>query len=84
MYWPPSFLRRAAIGVMRNHLDKLAKRIARNREIGGLHYASDSSHGQNLADPILAKLQADFALAPAARQLPSFAQAVTDARAEWP
>jgi hypothetical protein len=38
---------------MRNDLDALAGRIARNREIAGLHYSSDSAAGAQLATDIL-------------------------------
>jgi hypothetical protein len=42
---------------MAAHLAALAKRIARNREIAGLHYPCDSAAGEQLAKDILPLLQ---------------------------
>jgi hypothetical protein len=70
--------------VITNHLDKLARRIALNREIGGLHYGSDSTEGQALANAIFAKLEADLKLPENERKVPSFAETVAKAIAEWP
>ncbi|MBV8650711.1 MAG: PA-phosphatase, partial [Alphaproteobacteria bacterium] len=42
---------------MKTDLDALAWRIARNREIAGLHYPSDSAAGKKLAADILPYLQ---------------------------
>jgi membrane-associated phospholipid phosphatase len=58
----------------------LAERIARNREIAGLHYHSDSVAGLLLAQGILPLLQAT----PASVTAPTWYQkAVIAARAEW-
>ncbi len=42
---------------MKYDLEALATRIARNREIAGLHYPSDSAAGKKLANDILPRLQ---------------------------
>jgi acid phosphatase (class A) len=42
---------------MDTDLQALAWRIARNREIAGLHYPSDSAAGEQLATDILPYLQ---------------------------
>jgi hypothetical protein len=54
-------------------LRRLADRIARNREIAGFHYPSDSRAGADLALAIFDTL----------KDLPKFAAAMTAARAEW-
>ena len=54
-------------------LHTLAHRIARNREITGLHYASDSRGGFELAGEAFALLE----------QCPLFITALADASAEW-
>lgn len=54
-------------------LHTLAGRIARNREIAGLHYASDSVAGHDAARQTFAILQ----------ELPSYAALLDTARAEW-
>jgi hypothetical protein len=78
----------AARTILTNQLDAMAKRIARNREIGGLHYHSDSVDGQGLANAILAAIQpilaADQALAANARVLPVLGQTIAQAQTEWP
>jgi membrane-associated phospholipid phosphatase len=54
----------------------LAGRIARNREIAGLHYPSDTAAGVKLAGAIGSKiLDGGY--------LPTFARLVADATAEW-
>ncbi|CUT10086.1 Conserved domain protein [Bradyrhizobium sp.] len=58
-------------------LDVLAKRIARNREIAGLHYPSDSTAGVILAEAIADKILLDE------EYLPKFAALVEAAKAEW-
>jgi PAP2 superfamily len=50
-----------------------AYRIARNREIAGLHYPSDSKAGALFAQQLFAKLKKD----------PSFAERLKAAKAEW-
>jgi membrane-associated phospholipid phosphatase len=47
-------------------LDRLAERVARNREVMGLHYRSDSTAGQGVAALILPKLLACPTMAAAA------------------
>jgi hypothetical protein len=54
----------------------LADRIARNREIAGLHYPSDSAAGVVLANQILPRL---IGMGPKA----AYQTAVTNAVAEW-
>jgi hypothetical protein len=64
------------LGVISANLRTLALRIARNREIAGLHYRSDSDDGRLLADAIFPFLSG----------LPNtswFKKAVTLARTEW-
>ena len=51
----------------------LADRIARNREIAGVHYASDSAAGRQLAGNLATVVLA----------VPSFAALVVRAKAEW-
>ena len=64
-------------------LDALAARIARNREIAGLHYESDSKAGKYLADEIF-KILSDETKMPHAPGQPSrFKAAMTSAIAEW-
>jgi hypothetical protein len=58
------------IGVV---LNTLARRIARNREIAGLHYASDSAAGEHLATKIFNSL----------RRIDKFKAAMDLARSEW-
>lgn len=53
----------------------LADRIARNREIAGLHYASDSAAGIALARGIMLKLNS--------AAVPSYQAAVAGAKGEW-
>jgi membrane-associated phospholipid phosphatase len=54
-------------------LDRLAQRVARNREVLGLHYPSDSALGQKLAQWTL----------PLLKKCPSFSDLVSAAAAEW-
>jgi hypothetical protein len=52
---------------------KAAKRIARNREVAGLHYPSDSKAGQMLAGQLFTKLM----------HSPEFAKHLKEAKTEW-
>jgi hypothetical protein len=64
----------------------LASRIARNREIGGFHYKSDSDAGKALASSTHDFIEAN-STAEAGRdpdQPPRrYADAITDAKSEW-
>jgi hypothetical protein len=57
-------------------LDALAARIARNREIAGLHYESDSKAGEYLAGKIFDILSGNT-------RMQNFKMAMTNAIAEW-
>jgi membrane-associated phospholipid phosphatase len=61
---------------MRDDLKVLADRIARNREIAGLHYPSDTAAGVVLANQVLALLSGMPAASP-------YRTAVTNAVTEW-
>jgi hypothetical protein len=63
----------------RDDLLALAIRIARNREIAGLHYPSDSAAGRELADIVLRKLTGLQELTGSA----TFVNAVNAAAHEW-
>jgi hypothetical protein len=58
---------------MTNDLAALADRIARNREIAGLHYPSDSAAGKQLAADILPYMQ----------QTAEYTSVLPNARSEW-
>ena len=60
--------------VMTPDLEALATRIARNREIAGLHYPSDSTAGRKLAEGILPLLQS----------IDCYENNIDKARSEWP
>jgi hypothetical protein len=61
---------------------RLANRIAKNREVAGMHYPSDSAAGKWCADQIMTVLTASGA--GASRVLhPPFQQLLDAARAEW-
>ena len=73
-------------------LDALADRIARNREIAGLHYGSDSRAGADLAGQILAILTSSSMPLSVPQSVPPdedpgtgarFKAIVTAAQAEW-
>jgi membrane-associated phospholipid phosphatase len=71
----------AMLPLFADNLRALARRIARNREIAGLHYASDSAAGAALAGNIHAFLQD-----PVAAGVPfqaSFLALLNAATAEW-
>lgn len=61
------------IGVV---LDALAARIARNREIAGVHYPSDSKVGKQLAEAIFYILKDEA-------KMPRFGAVMADAKKEW-
>jgi membrane-associated phospholipid phosphatase len=63
----------------------LARRVARNREIAGLHYPSDSAAGAALASAAFAKLSKHTGTGQSVSHyaLRSFGEAVTKAAAEW-
>jgi hypothetical protein len=77
---PPKYngLARAAL--------RLAARIARNREIAGVHYPSDSAAGQRLARDTMAFLNSGYmaAYVTAAGGTPLFGPLLTAAGDEWP
>ena len=60
-------------------LGALARRIARNREIAGLHFPSDSAGGQQLAASIFAAMQKQAQ----AQAGGAFQEAFAAAKAEW-
>lgn len=65
----------------------LADRIARNRELAGLHYPSDTEGGKKLASKIFDMIQADK-VKPEPREngqqvMPSYAMAFQSAQDEW-
>jgi hypothetical protein len=61
------------ISAITSDLAALATRIARNREIAGLHYPSDSTAGKTLAEGILPLLQS----------IDCYADNIDKARSEW-
>ena len=65
------------LGAISSNLRTMALQIARNREIAGLHYPSDSDHGRLLADTIF-----PFLTGMAAGTW--FQKAVAAAKLEWP
>jgi hypothetical protein len=64
-------------------LDVLAHRIARNREIAGLHYKSDSDAGEELAKYALDLLINHLPPAPGQRAKSRFTLTVEEASKEW-
>ena len=62
-------------------LRQLARRIARNREIAGLHYPTDSVGGRRLADQVFSKILFDDTSA--TPPVKSYQDALTAARSEW-
>jgi hypothetical protein len=72
------------LGAMSAALQALALRIARNREIAGLHYPSDSDAGRRLADTIFRHLKGHYdADVRATNPTSRFGKAVALARKEW-
>ena len=72
--------------VIANNVNVLAGRIARNRELAGLHYRSDTLGGQTLANQVftaLSNLSVAVVGPPAILAAASFANAVNLAHAEW-
>ena len=65
---------RQAIG---SNLAVLARRVARNREIAGLHYDFDSSGGAVLATSVAATMINNQSA------IPTFDAALTQAAGEW-
>ena len=53
-------------------------RIARNREIAGLHYPTDTVGGQTLASGLFGSILSNTP------PIPSYAVALTAAKTEWP
>jgi len=64
---------------MVDNLTTLADRIARNREIAGLHYASDTAAGAALANGTLNYLKT----APASGGTTRYQKAIDLAKVEW-
>lgn len=80
--WAGQILPAAAFwDATRNNLQQLASRIARNREIAGFHYPSDSRGGSLLADKIAAAVENDRISA--AVVMVTVHQTKADATAEW-
>jgi membrane-associated phospholipid phosphatase len=65
-----------------NSLNGLAARIARNRELGGLHYPSDTDGGLKLATAVFNFIESDRTK-PAGRALLSYAATMEAAQGEW-
>jgi hypothetical protein len=72
----PGTLTTGDLGAVSSNLTTLALRVARNREIAGLHYPTDSEAGRQLADTI-APFLTDMG------PTTWFGKAVTAAKAEW-
>lgn len=72
----PGTLTTGDLGAVSSNLRTLALRVARNREIAGLHYPTDSDAGRKLADTI-----APFLTGMGTTTW--FGKAVTAAKAEW-
>lgn len=64
-------------------LEKLADRIARNREIAGVHYEKDSNAGKCLAQGIFDMIKDETVMPHDSGQPSKFADAIAAARAEW-
>ncbi len=70
----------ASMGVV---LDALAARIARNREIAGLHYPSDSAAGKHLAVAIFNILNDETKMPHDPNKPSKFKAAMDKAKLEW-
>jgi hypothetical protein len=66
---------------VRIQLKGLAKRIARNREIAGFHYRSDSEKGAELANKIFAFIETDRLSG--SPKIKGYKDAVAAAQGEW-
>jgi hypothetical protein len=64
-------------------LEKLADRIARNREIAGVHYEKDSKAGKSLAHGIFDMIKNESVMPHDPGQPSKFAAAIAAAGAEW-
>jgi hypothetical protein len=62
--------------VLTKDLAVLADRIARNRELAGLHYKNDSTGGAELAKALFATLTSGG--------VSKFDEAIAEAKSEWP
>ena len=81
---------RPALGIV---IDELADRIARNREIAGLHFESDSKAGENLAQSLIDVLSSTALPVTVPQSIPPagstaarrrFEDIRAAAQAEWP
>jgi hypothetical protein len=61
----------------------LAKRIARNREIAGLHYPSDSVAGESVAQQLFDKLTDEAVMGGTSGNPSKIGKLITEAKAEW-
>jgi hypothetical protein len=61
-------------------LRQLARRIARNREIAGLHYPTDTAGGHRLAEQIFSRILFDESAMPPVK---SYQDVLKSARGEW-
>jgi membrane-associated phospholipid phosphatase len=64
-------------------LTRLAARIARNRELAGLHFPTDSAAGATLASSLFSILTDEAVMPHPTGKPSSFAAAMTQARSEW-
>jgi membrane-associated phospholipid phosphatase len=83
---PISQLSGADRAVLSSNLRTLATRVARNREIAGLHYPTDSAAGRKLAATIAPFLTGmlTYPTGPKAGEKTWFRKAVDAAKVEWP
>jgi membrane-associated phospholipid phosphatase len=75
------------LGLNNSPLFRMAERLARNREVLGLHYPSDSAAGRRLAElaqpRLIAILNARVAVRPVAHSPPNAVDLIARAVAEW-
>jgi hypothetical protein len=69
--------------VINDDLSVLADEVARNREIAGLHYPSDSAGGKDLAGSLLTALKNCPPLLPPGASANRFNNTIRDAAGEW-